>query len=138
MTREPIYAALFALLSASAGFNTKSRRLKMWPDVNKADQPAIFQIQKNEQAVTVTNMPTRWTLKVDIYLYANTSDVSQSPSQILNPLLDAITAALKSNGENQTLGGLVTYCRISGAIETDEGVLGDQSVAIIPIEILTI
>lgn len=138
MTREPIYAALFSLLSNSASFNTKSRRLKMWPDVNKADQPAIFQIQKNEQAVTVTNMPTRWTLKVDVYLYANTSDHTQSPSQILNPLLDAITAALKPAGENQTLGGLVSYCRIAGAIETDEGVLGDQSVAIIPIEILTI
>jgi hypothetical protein len=30
----------------------------------------------------------------------------------------------------------VKHCWISGAIETDEGVLGGQAVAIVPIEIL--
>jgi hypothetical protein len=125
-------------MNSTASYKTKSRRLQMWSDVNKADQPAIFQIQKHEIAKTTTNQPTTWTLKVDIYIYANSSDKAIAPSTILNPLLDAITAALAPQGENQTLGGLVQYCRISGAIETDEGVLGDQSVAIIPLEILTI
>jgi hypothetical protein len=35
-----------------------------------------------------------------------------------------------------TLGGLVNYCRIEGDIETDEGLLGEQAVAIIPVSIL--
>ena len=37
----------------------------------------------------------------------------------------------------QTLGGLVHDCRIAGDIETDEGRLGDQAVAIIPIEMMS-
>lgn len=136
MTREPIYAALFSLLAATSGIVSSSRRLKIWSDVSRADQPALFVIQKTESVTAVTNMPATWTMAVDVYIYAMTSDKTQSPSQILNPILDAITAALKPNGENQTLGGLVQYCRISGTIETDEGALGDQSVLIIPIEIL--
>jgi hypothetical protein len=34
------------------------------------------------------------------------------------------------------LGGLVQHCWIAGRITTDEGVLGGQSVAIVPVEIL--
>ena len=138
MTREPIYAALFALLSATAGLKTYSRRLKMWNDVTAPDQPALFQVQKKESPKAVTNMPTIWTLHLDVYVYAFTGDKTTAPSQIINPILDAITAALKPNGENLTLGGLVQWCRISGEVTTDEGILGDQSVLIIPIEILTI
>ena len=37
----------------------------------------------------------------------------------------------------QTLGGLVAHAWIDGVIETDEGVLGDQAVAIIPVVIKT-
>jgi hypothetical protein len=60
---------------------------------------------------------------------------------VLNPLLDAIAAALAPTGADlvagaQTLGGLVKHCWISGAIETDEGALGGQAVAIVPVEIL--
>jgi hypothetical protein len=57
----------------------------------------------------------------------------------MNPLLDALTAALAPPNpvENvQTLGGLVAHCWIEGGIQTDEGVLGGQSVAIVPIRIL--
>jgi len=34
------------------------------------------------------------------------------------------------------LANLVRHARIEGRIETDEGVLGDQAVAVIPVEIL--
>lgn len=137
MTREPIYSALFTLLSAIDGLNTKSRRLKIWTDVPTVNQPALFQIQRKEQVIAVTNRPPVYRLHVDVYLYANTSDQTQAASSILNPILDAICLALQPRGENQTLGGLVQYCRIDGEITTDEGILGDQSVVIIPIEILT-
>ena len=36
----------------------------------------------------------------------------------------------------QILDGLVMDCRIDGKIETDEGTLGAQSVAIVPITVL--
>ena len=57
------------------------------------------------------------------------------PSTILNGLVDAVAAALAPEpaSNKQTLGGLVQHVWIDGAIVTDEGVLADQAVAIIPI-----
>lgn len=143
MNREAIYAALFAKLSASTSFKTSSRRLMHWADVPAVEQPALFTSQKNETAApasAVPGQPTLWTLSVDVYVYANTAgDTSKSPAEILNPLLDAVTACLAIDNviKNKcTLGGLVEHAWIEGTIETDEGVLGDQAVAIIPISIL--
>jgi len=64
----------------------------------------------------------------------NTADVVTT----LNNEVDAIVAALDREPASgmQTLGGLVHDCRIAGDIETDEGRLGQQAVAIIPIEII--
>jgi hypothetical protein len=139
MNRESIYAALFALVSAVPGINTRSRRLKMWTDVAPADQPALFMAQVGEAAETLTTLPTRWHLHVELYLYAHTQDSAQSPASVLNPLVDAIVALIMPpNQEKQTLGGLAHYCRVSGQIKTDEGVLGDQAVAIIPVEVFAV
>lgn len=138
MNREPLYAALFARLAAIPGLKTASRRLRHWSDVGASEQPALFLAQKSETAQTVTGQPTRWALTADVYLYVNTP-APQSPGQAMNPLLDAIEAALAPDSPARnanTLGGLAQYCRIEGAIETDEGTLGDQAVAIVPIQIL--
>lgn len=74
----------------------------------------------------------------DVYIYVKTD--GESPSSLLNPLLDAVEQALQPQHPDinqwQTLGGLATHCWIEGTIETDEGTLGDQAVAIIPINIL--
>ena len=137
INREAIFAALFAKLGASAGYVVKSRRLKHWNDVPKIDQPALFMAQGTQTAQTVRGYPTIWTLNVDVYIYVRT-DGGADPGPLLNPLLDALEAALAPNAaENtQTLGGLCEWCRIEGAIETDEGTLGEQAVAIVPISIL--
>ena len=141
MMREPIYAALFALLSGAAPFVTASRRLRHWDAVDPAEQPALFQVQKRETAKEAEGSPTVWRAEIDIYLYCQAPDDETAPSTVLNPLLDAIEAALVPSGADlaigtQSLGGLVKHCWIAGAIETDEGALGGQAVAIIPIEIL--
>jgi hypothetical protein len=136
--REAIYAALFAKLQAIPDLATCSRRLRHWADVTSAEQPAIFQAQRNEQAIQDTGKPTTWKLMVDVYLYVK-APTTDAPAQYLNPLLDAICAALGPENpiaNRCTLGGLVHYARIAGQIETDEGTLGDQAVAIVPIEIL--
>ena len=138
MTREPIYAALFAKLSSVPGFVTVSRRLKHWDDVQQPAQPALFQTQKRESVTTTPGMNPVWVFSVDIYIYANNrGDKSVSPSIALNPLIDAIAAAIAPDAvsNKQTLGGLVQHAWIDGTIETDEGVLGDQAVCIIPITI---
>ena len=117
---------------------TVSRRLLHWSDVPVSQQPAIFQIQRNEDPIQQRLLPTKWKLNVDLYVYVNTgSDPKASPAILLNPILDAIEALFSPTENNiQTLGGLCSHCWISGKIETSEGALGNQEVAIVPIEIL--
>jgi hypothetical protein len=138
MTREPIYEALFALLAAAAGFVTASRRLRHWSDVGPAEQPALFLAQKSESAERKPGQPPKWRALVDVYLYARAPDEVTPPMSVMNPLLDAIEAALAPDpvGNLQSLGGLVEHCYLAGRIATDEGVLGGQAVAILPLEIL--
>jgi hypothetical protein len=138
MIREPIYAALFALVAGAASFVTISRRLRHWSDVGAAEQPALFMTQKSENAEERRPLPVKWRASVDLYLYAQAADELTSPATILNPLLDAVEMALAPDpvGHVQTLGGLVSHCWIAGRIQTDEGVLGGQAVAIVPVEIL--
>lgn len=138
MTREPIYAALFALVAGAAEFVTVGRRLRHWTDVGAAEQPALFQIQKSETAEERRPLPAKWRAAVDLYVYAQAPDELTAPATVLNPLLDAIEAALAPDPFThvQSLGGLVSHCWIAGKIQTDEGVLGGQAVAIVPVEIL--
>lgn len=137
MNREAIYQALYAKLAAVPGLKTKGRKLKHWTDVPASQQPALFQAQKNELAQRQQGLGTVWTLTVDVYLYTHTAGIAL-PSAQLNGIVDAIEAALQPDNpvrNTNTLGGLVQHCRIEGAIETDEGTLGDQAVCIIPIVI---
>ncbi len=138
MSREAIYSALFSSLSTISGFAVTSRKLRHWADVGPAEQPALFMTQKTESVKQQTNQPPVWTYHVDLYVYAFATDPDASPAIQLNGLIDSIESAIAAAfpPENQTLGGLVTYCRIAGQIVTDEGVLGQQAVAIVPIEIL--
>jgi hypothetical protein len=143
INREPIYAALFGLIEAAADFAVVDRRLRHWSDVAPAEQPALFMAQKTELAsVKTLGAPTVWTLSVDLYVYAHSSDPYLAPATVLNPLLDAVEAALAPSATTsiQDLGlpAQVQHAYISGKIETDEGVLGDQAVAIVPIEILCV
>jgi hypothetical protein len=139
MNREAIYGALFARLAGAAAFATVGRRLRHWSDVGPAEQPALFMVQKRETAERPPGLPAKWTLLVDLYVYAHAADEPSPPASVLNPLLDALEAALGPDNaatNRQTLGGLVQHAAIAGAIETDEGVLGGQTVAIVPVEIV--
>ena len=137
--RETIQAALFQRLAAIPGFTTSSRRLKHWADVAPAEQPALFQVQKGESWTRKDGLPPARRLSVELFVYVNTAaDPTVAPSQVMNPLIDAIEAALAPDPGHvtQTLGGLVEHAWIAGRIESDEGLLGDQAVAILPVEIL--
>ena len=143
ISREPIYSALFALLETAANFAVVGRRLRHWSDVSPAEQPALFMAQKTEIATTkALGAPTVWTLSVDLYLYVHSSDPYLAPAAVLNPLLDAVETALAPSAATgiQDLGlpGQVEHAYINGKIETDEGVLGDQAVAVVPVEILCV
>jgi hypothetical protein len=141
ITREPIYAALFGLVADAANFDTTSRRMRHWSGVTPAEQPALFMHQKAERAsVAALGAPTVWTLVVEIYVYAHASNPYVAPATVLNPLIDGVEAALAplpaTGLQNLGLPAAVQHAYIAGKIETDEGVLRDQAVAIIPVEIL--
>lgn len=138
MNTEAIYAALFAQLSAVQGIKTRSRRLKHWSDVPASQQPAIFQAQGSPSVQHAQGLSAKWTMQAEIYVYVQTAG-SETPATKLNEIIDAIVSALGPDNplkNTNTLGGLVHHCRIEGVIETDEGTLGDQAVAIIPVVIL--
>jgi hypothetical protein len=147
INREQIAAALFATVCDAARFVSVNRRLRHWSDVSPAEQPALFMSEKGGEATTegrTFNMPVIYTLNFDFFIYAHSSDPYLSPAMVLNPLVDALERVLSPTfapdgsvtGYN-TLGldGMVMWTRIHGRVATDEGVLGDQTFAIVPVEV---
>jgi len=139
--REQIYTALWALGANAARFASANRRLRHWTDVAPAEQPALFMSEKGGQAaIKKLGAPIVWTLYAEFY--AHSSDPYLAPATILNPLIDAFEAALApsptSGIQNLGLPQMVQHAYISGKVQTDEGVLGDQGIAIVPVEILCI
>jgi hypothetical protein len=141
IVRETIYAALWELGASAARFTSTNRRLRHWTDVSPAEQPSLFMSEKGGQAtIKKLGAPIVWILYADFYVYAYSSDPYLAPVAILNPLLDALEAALAPSPttgiQNLGLQEMVQHAYIAGKIQTDEGVLGDQAIAIVPVEIM--
>ncbi|HUN99571.1 MAG TPA: hypothetical protein VMU69_25470 [Bradyrhizobium sp.] len=141
--REAIYSALWTLACRSSSFASANRRLRHWSDVAPIEQPALFMSEKGGHAVVkALGAPIVWTLYADFYVYAHASDPYIAPATVLNPLIDGLERALappRANGiQNLGLPNMVQHAYIAGKIETDEGVLGDQTIAIVPVEILCV
>jgi hypothetical protein len=144
LRREEIYGAVFARLQAlgpqpagSGHLVTLSRRLRHWSEVAPALQPALYLVQRQEKPRQDKGRPPVWELGLDLYLYVHAPDPAAPVAPLLNRALDAIDAAFAPDPSGvDTLGGTVSRCWIDQAgIETDEGTLGDQAVAIVPLSI---
>ncbi|MGA9598920.1 MAG: hypothetical protein WBS22_01420 [Methylocystis sp.] len=149
VAREAVMTALVALLAGvsfalpvngQAGFVSVSRRLKLWSDVPKSQRPALFVAEHREQQSYQNEaLPAKTTHAVDLFVYIDASDKNTIPAIALNTILDALEAALKpANGARQTLGGLVSHCRIEGAVLKDPGDLDGDGLLWVPIKILAI
>ena len=141
--RELIYSTLWEFGASAARFTNANRRLRHWADVSPAEQPALFMSERGGQAaVKKLGAPIVWTLYADFYIYAHSGDPYLAPTTILNPLIDALEAALSPSPttgvQNLGLPQMVQHAYIAGKVQTDEGVLGDQAIAIVPVEILCI
>ena len=141
IVREAIYGALWTLGTGAGSFASANRRLRHWADVAPAEQPALFMSEKGGHAtIKALGAPIVWTLYADFYIYVHSSDPYAAPATVLNPLLDALELALAPSPvtgiQNLGLPAMVQHAYIAGKIETDEGVLGDQAIAIVPVEIL--
>lgn len=143
IVRETIYSALWNIASNAAKFATANRRLRHWGDVNPAEMPALFMSEKGAMATSKGyGLPVEYRLAVDFYVYVYSSDPYLAPATILNPLLDALELALAPSQVTglQQLGleQMVRHARIEGHIQTDEGVLGDMAIAIVPVEVFCV
>jgi hypothetical protein len=141
--RETIYSALFSIAASATDFATAGRRLRHWSDVAPAEQPALFMSEKGGRAqVKTLGASVEWTLYADFWIYAYAGDPNVAPASLLNPLLDALEAAIApvpaTGIQNLGLPTMVRHAYIAGKIETDEGVFGDQAVALVPVEILAL
>jgi hypothetical protein len=137
-TREQVFSALFAQLQTVPGLVTCSRRLQNAQDMNKEDMPAAFQLQGKQTIAYKGSVPAANDMTATWALYGISDDPDVAPSTVLNNLVDAACAAIAPPPytDKQTLGGLVEYAAIDGDIEIFEGLLGDRSIALIPIRII--
>lgn len=143
--RTAIMAALFARLQKVPGITTSSRRYRPVKDVTAREQPALFLLASDVQKPTyqTEGVPAVWDLEPAVLLYAQVAAKTLSPGEVLDPLLDAIEAALlwapgdgaPAVGSPTTLGGLVTHCRIANVI-VGEGAESGQAVVQIDLNIL--
>jgi hypothetical protein len=139
-SREAIFAALFAQISTATGFVTTSRTLLHWTDVPPQNQPALFQSEGKQRADTVRGQPTKWMFEAELAIYVHAASLPPGVTDVvsvLNAQIDAVIAALARDPVRgvQTLNGVVGDVRIQGEVVTDEGRLGQQAVALIPLEI---
>jgi hypothetical protein len=155
VTRNQIFQGLVALINPLVGtvitaadgrstVNTMTvqscvRNLIHWSKVDAAQQPSIWITSRTQIATTKPNLPTKWELQGAIWVYVR-DESPNGPAAFMDDFLDKIEGMFKTsrNGAGKvTLGNLVHDCRINGSIDTDEGLLGPQAVAVIPVEIVT-
>jgi len=144
-TREQIYGALFALLDQKIpGVVTFSRRMALPGDVPPARQPALLLWEQPERVEDPgRGAPVKRSFEAWVVLYFQNRDKAVAGATILNPLLDAVEAALAPSGGDlvfnaQTLGGLVNSCEISGEIHKQVGDTdpNGQGGAVVPVRIV--
>lgn len=151
--RELIFSTLYTRLSNLSGVAYISRVFKTFDDLEASQQPAIIMIKSTEETINQRGYPTVWKLNGLLYLYVrNDADPHLGPSVLLNQMLTSIESAFErqpnetyvsnpsfANTPNDfmtNLNGLCSHAWISGPIQTDEGTLGSQAVAVIPFEIM--
>lgn len=157
LQREPIYAALFALIQANTTyspqveqpsqpaaqvpFTTYSRRLRIFDSVDLSEMPYCCLTTGNEEHETkLPGMRDLIRIKPQIFIYLPTPDPTV-PGTIWNPIMDQLQSLFPSATQDpqlgkQTLNGLVQHVIIKGEVKVFEGTLDNKLVGIVPLEIL--
>jgi hypothetical protein len=148
INREAIEEALAARLRATGAFITVSRKMAHFEEVPAPMQPAAYLVKATEVPADGRSTPTVWTLHLFLFIYCRVEAAPAGvPGSQINAILAAVEDALaRQPGEavmgpggaelvHTTLGGLVSRCRIGGAIDLDEGLADNQTIIRIPVEI---
>ena len=123
-------------------YKTVGGKWKHYKDISTDDQPALFTLDLDENTSEArTYGLNKWQVKKTIWIYdVSAQDPSVDPEVVLNDLIDAVDHAIHPPFPyegNQDLGlpGVVANCYINGTIVKIIGVLGPQTVAVIPVTI---
>jgi len=149
-SREAIFNALFTQLTTyvppliSPTVATMSRRLVL---AEGSPNPSIYLREMDElYEEPGRGLPPKRILRADIIIYSRipNTDGTNPGGYYLNPLIDAVEAAMQTYTGSDiinnvlTLGGLCYRCWISGAVikETGEIDADLQGIAVMPVSIL--
>lgn len=137
---EPIYAALWAIVSALPAFNYTTRRPVVPANLADGQFPALLMDQGDIDIVSEGDGGgAKLTMPVTLLIYTNTGgDPNAVPVSAANALLDTVRAAIWPTipGAKQTLGGLAHSVFVSGKVEVFEGNQGQHCIVILPITII--
>ena len=140
-TREQVMRALFELLSRAGPFKSAGRRNRKPETIPAHDTPALMLVEHSDHyANASTSQPSVRRMMVRAIVYSDVgTNENAIPAAIVNPILDAIDAALRPAVPGAgacTLGGLVASVVIDGTIIKAPGDVTGKSVAIVPLNIL--
>lgn len=138
---EPIYERLRERLATVGALLSVSRRFKHWSAVSPAEMPCAFIVQQGEAPQQVRGQPAKWLISVDVFVYVRADDDADvAPSTAINSALSGVRSILTANpatGVADGFEGMASHAWISGKVEIFDGVMASQSVAVIPVGILT-
>jgi hypothetical protein len=142
-SRETIYAALFQVLQGIPGLNGSSRQWVHYSHVSPAEQPYLVLREFGETYEWRLGGPGPATkiliANAILYTYNANPEVEEWSASILNNMVDAIEATLHGKveqGQAQTLGNLVRWCRLQGRQTIYLGSEQQQSVTMLEIHSL--
>jgi hypothetical protein len=148
MTREPIFAALFALgqtirwtdpdTQASVGFGYTNRRIQTSDQIPAELMPALLQGVGPEEFRVSPGVAPRRTLSANWLIYYKPSLAPLTTDPVTNAILDGVDAVFIPDSLNGTftLGGLVAHAWIEGEVFKAAGDLNDQAMIVVPIKLL--
>ena len=140
-TREQVMEALLARLAKAGPFKTVGRRNRNPETIPARDTPALILVEHSEGYRNVsTQQPSVRKLMVRAIVYSDIgADENAIPAAVVNPILDAIDAALAPATPSSgpcTLGGLVQSVVIDGTIVKAPGDITGKSLAMVPLVVL--
>jgi len=136
VSRDTITDALQKLVFAVADFKTTGERVSHWDQV--ANQPAAFVRWLGDAYGGADLIMVPVTLHFEIWFYVKAPSPTSSAAEPLRELVDDLEAAMAPDDPRTnrlTLGGLVQDCRLEGESLIDQGDVGGQGKAVIPVRI---
>jgi hypothetical protein len=148
MTREPIFAALFALgqtitwtdpdNQVSQSFGYSNRRIQTSDQIPGELTPALLQGVGPEEFRVSPGLPPRRILTANWLIYYKPKPTPLTTDPLTNAILDGVEAVFVPDrlSGTVTLGGLVAHAWIEGEVFKAAGDLNDQAMMVVPIKLL--